>query len=76
MKFRDPRTPDEWQEAVNSAAFWLLVDDARLYGLVTGGPDVDRQRCLNILRWGEAKGYAPRKAAAAAHRRTPEKSEG
>jgi hypothetical protein len=36
MKARDPETADEWQEAVDIAEFWLLIDSARQYGLVKG----------------------------------------
>lgn len=31
------------------AAALLLIDDARLYGLVDGGPEVDRGRCEQVL---------------------------
>lgn len=33
---RGPRTPAEWQEAVNGAAFMLRLESAILYGLVEG----------------------------------------
>lgn len=59
-EFRDPLKPDEWQEAVNMAKAYLLLDDARLYGLVTSGPEVNRARCREILLWGEARGWVPR----------------
>lgn len=34
---QDPQTPEEWQEAVNAAEFYTLVESARLYGLITNG---------------------------------------
>lgn len=36
MKPKDPRTPREWQEAVDLAEFWILLDSARQYGLAAG----------------------------------------
>jgi hypothetical protein len=56
---RDPETPDEWQEAVNAAEFLTGLDSARQYGLITGGPRIDLQRCEEILRRGETLGYTP-----------------
>lgn len=55
---RDPQTPAEWQEAVDAAAFWLLVDSAKHYGLVTG-PTIDGARCEAILARGRAQGVRP-----------------
>jgi hypothetical protein len=55
---RDPQTRAEWQAAVDAAAFWLLIDDARLYGLVTG-PVVDRERCFDLIARGRAFGVEP-----------------
>lgn len=31
------------------ASACLLIDDARLYGLIDSGPDVDRTRCRQII---------------------------
>jgi hypothetical protein len=62
---QDPQTPADWQLAVDAAAFWLLVDDARLYGLVTiTGPTVDRDRCRDILARGACRGIRPHDDAA------------
>lgn len=58
----DPATPAQWQEAVNLARACVLLDSARLYGLVTGGPIVNVERCLEILRRGLLDGYVPREA--------------
>lgn len=27
----------------------LLIDDARIYGLITGGPSIDREQCVAVL---------------------------
>ena len=59
MKERDPQTPAEWQEAVDAAAFFLALQSCRLYGLITGGPNVDADRCQEILKRGKALGVAP-----------------
>ena len=53
---RDPRTPDEWREAVAWAYGLLLLDSAVQYGLVTGGPRPNLERCRAILERGAALG--------------------
>lgn len=57
---RMPRTPDEWQEAVDWAQALLALDAARQFGLVTGGPDVNAARCLELLDRGGRRGVTPR----------------
>lgn len=54
---RDPKTPDEWQVAVDGATFLLLLDAMRQYGLVTGGPHINAERCADILARGKDLGY-------------------
>jgi hypothetical protein len=44
-----PHAEDEWRVLARAASGLLLIDDARLFGLVHGGPAVDRARCLEIL---------------------------
>lgn len=56
---RDRRTPEEWQQAVDGAEALLLIDSARQYGLITGGPVVDVERCSEILKQGAARGIKP-----------------
>jgi hypothetical protein len=58
---RDPRTPREWGDAVDAAYLWLLVDSARLYGLVTTDAVVDVERCVEILVRGAELGFQPTK---------------
>jgi hypothetical protein len=65
----DPEIPAEWQAAVDAAYFYLLLDSARQYGLVVGGPQVDVARCAAILAAGEARGYVPTPSALPAPRR-------
>lgn len=55
----DPVTDREWQDAVDAARFFIALDSARQYGLVEGGPGVDVERCEDILRRGEARGFLP-----------------
>ena len=55
VEIRDPRSPAEWRAAAVLAAAVLLIDDARLYGFVSGGPGVDRARCDEILHRAEAE---------------------
>jgi hypothetical protein len=43
-----PQLPDLRRLATLSAGL-LLIDDARLYGLIDSGPDVDRGRCADVL---------------------------
>lgn len=59
---RDPKTPEEWQNAAADAL--LKIDSARIYGLVTGGPEVDAHRCREIVsRAQELHGIEPRENA-------------
>jgi hypothetical protein len=54
-----PSTDAEWQEAVDLADFWIRVDAARQYGLITGGPAVDVARCARLLKRGKKLGFDP-----------------
>lgn len=56
---RDPEGPEEWQDAVEEADFWIGLDAARSYGLMTG-PEVNVERCEELLARGAALGYKPR----------------
>jgi hypothetical protein len=56
---RDPQTRTEWQEAVDCAEGLLALDSARQYGLIAGGPEVNVDRCLEILRAGFERGIKP-----------------
>lgn len=72
----EPETAEEWQEAVDVAELYLLLDSARQYGLIEGGPPIDIKRCEELLRRGRQKGFQSQPAGelatlngAAAHRR-------
>ncbi|PLS87257.1 MAG: hypothetical protein CYG60_02855 [Actinobacteria bacterium] len=45
----DPRTPEEWQAACDAADALLKLDAARIYGLLSRGPEVDAERCWEIV---------------------------
>lgn len=54
-----PVTADEWQAVVDQATALLHVDSARQYGLITGGPNVNVERCCEIVREAELRGIRP-----------------
>lgn len=56
---RDPTTPAEWQQAVDWSELFLRLDSARQYGLITGGPVVQVDRCVDLLARGKAQGIEP-----------------
>lgn len=43
------RSVGEWQYAADLAGAVLLVDDGRMFGLLEGGPAVDRERARRII---------------------------
>jgi hypothetical protein len=56
---REPSTPQEWQEAVDAAELLLLIDAARQYGIITGGPPVNVARACEIKLKGLSMGIRP-----------------
>jgi hypothetical protein len=55
-----PVTDQQWQDAVDAAHTLLTLETARLYGLVTGGPEVNVERCVEIIEDGRSRGTLPR----------------
>ena len=55
----NPTTHAEWQAAADAAEFLLLLDSARQYGLITGGPTPNYERCEEILRRAHTLGITP-----------------
>jgi len=55
-----PSTPGEWQDAVDLAEFFTHLESARQYGLVTGGPEINLDRCRQLLNDGLRRGVRPR----------------
>ena len=54
---RDPANWHEWHEAIVAAEVMLRIDAARRYGLITGGPAVDVERCRELIARGRAAGH-------------------
>jgi hypothetical protein len=54
-----PETQSEWQIVVDLASFYLHLDSAKKYALVTGGPEINLQRCEELLETGKAQGIIP-----------------
>jgi hypothetical protein len=55
----DPTTPAEWQDAVDAAKFFLMMDSAKKFGFIAGGPEVNLAKCEEILRRGAEIGFMP-----------------
>jgi len=55
----NPKTREEWQAAVNAAAALRALTDCKLYGLIAGGPEIDVERCDQLLAKAEALGIRP-----------------
>ena len=61
-----PRTPEEWQAAVDAADMALAVDSLMQYGLIEatdGDFAVNGDRCNEILDRGRSLGYTPSRAS-------------
>jgi len=59
---REPQTDREWREAATLAEVLLDLDSARAYGLISGGPPVDVDRCVDLLKRARAHGVVTRAA--------------
>lgn len=57
----DPKTPEQWQQAVDLAAAARVLADCKMYGLIEGGPVIDVARCDEILDVGARLGVRPSK---------------
>lgn len=55
-----PVTDEQWQDAVDAAYFMQQIEMARLFGLVTGGPEINLESCVEILEDGRELGILPR----------------
>lgn len=55
---RMPRTPREWQAAVDAAQLMLILDSCEQYGLIVG-QEVNVERCELIMALGRSKGITP-----------------
>lgn len=59
-ELREPTTPAEWIQIVTMAAAFVKFDAAKQYGLITGGPVVNVDRCRELLERGARDGWLPR----------------
>jgi glycine/serine hydroxymethyltransferase len=57
---KNPTTAQEWQQAVDAAEAWLVMDSAKSCGLIAGGPRIDVERCEEILGEGKRLGFYPK----------------
>jgi hypothetical protein len=76
---RDPLSAEEWQEAIDSAQFLLLLRSAKIFGLICGGPSIDsidEDRCWRLIRLGAAAGYKPASDGELVKKFMPEKARG
>lgn len=55
----EPKSPQEWQTCVDAAHALLVLDSARLYGLVAGGPKINVNRAEYLLEKGRRRGFSP-----------------
>lgn len=58
-RIKEPRTREEWQEAVDEADFWLHVDASTKYGLVEYSGRVNLERCEKMIERGRSEGVTP-----------------
>jgi hypothetical protein len=63
MPVRNPKTQEEWQEAVDAAAAARAIADCKMYGLIEGGPEINVRRCDEILWRGQKRGVTPSRPA-------------
>jgi hypothetical protein len=57
---KEPKTEEEWQGAVDLADMHLKILDAKMYGIVEGGPEIDQARCLEVLARGRQRKTFPK----------------
>ena len=54
-----PVTDRQWQDAVDAAHYMLTLEVARLYGLASGGVEVNIELCEQIISQGNTLGFRP-----------------
>jgi hypothetical protein len=55
----EPRSPEEWQTAVDAADALLHIHSAAAYGLIKGAPSINLERCEQLLEAGHQRGVTP-----------------
>jgi hypothetical protein len=56
-----PATPSEWQEAVDLSCGLRALANCKMYGLLAGGPEIDHDRCDQLIAEGKRLGIGPSK---------------
>ncbi len=56
----EPQTLDDWQDVADLSTTYLALESARQYGLIEGGPEVNVERCEELLAGAAALGIEPR----------------
>lgn len=54
-----PKTPKQWQDAVDIAEWGSHLESARAHGLITGGIVINVSRCEQLLEGGRQRGIRP-----------------
>lgn len=67
IQVREPENRSEWQLAVDAANALLLIHAARAYDLIKGGPEINPERCGDMLARGAAIGVLPSKGTPEAY---------
>jgi hypothetical protein len=62
--YRDPASLEEWRMAATTAAGLRLIADAQMYGFITGGHEINVERCDEILERAAKQGIVPTAAEA------------
>jgi hypothetical protein len=57
--FQLPETLEEWRSAAQSAAGLQLIEAARIYGFIDGGPKINLDRVDEILELARNRGIVP-----------------
>lgn len=55
-----PVTDPQWQDAVDAAQLLTMLALGQLFELISGLPEIDTQKCSEILEDGRARGITPR----------------
>lgn len=58
-RHRDPTTTDEWRTAATIAAGLQLIASAQVYGFITGGCEINVDRCDEIRELAAEQGIVP-----------------
>lgn len=57
---KEPKTPQEWQDAADAAEVALALRDAHVYGMIAFDPKVDVERCTGTLEVARELGVQPK----------------